>query len=197
MARLTFYGGAVHVTGANYLLEAGGLRIVIDMGLIQGSQFNEDLNWEPLGYDASTVDVVFITHSHVDHMGRLPKLYRDGFRGVIYAIGPTTELIRVALPDTLRQMGDSAISAGREPLFTLDDLEETLHLLRPLSYRQRLVLNEQVTVIGHDTGHVLGSAAWEVIVTEGDTKKARARNLRVYLEPASLAEHPPYSGQWI
>lgn len=159
------------MTGANYLLEAGGLRIVIDMGLIQGSQFNEDLNWEPLGYDASTVDVVFITHSHVDHMGRLPKLYRDGFRGVIYAIGPTTELIRVALPDTLRQMGDSAISAGREPLFTLDDLEETLHLLRPLSYRQRLVLNEQVTVIGHDTGHVLGSAAWEVIVTEGDTKK--------------------------
>jgi metallo-beta-lactamase family protein len=153
------------------------------MGLIQGSRFNEDLNWEPLKYDASTVDVVFITHSHVDHMGRLPKLYRDGFRGVVYAIGPTTELIRVALPDTLHKLGDEASQARREPLFSVDDMEQILKLLRPLSYRQRIALNDHVTVIGHDSGHVLGSAAWEFIIQEPD------RTLRV-LFPGDIGNPP-------
>src|SRR5512133_2638373 len=115
--RVTFCGGASHVTGSNYLLEAGGLKILVDCGMIQGSRFNDEMNYQPFPYDAASVDFLFVTHSHVDHMGRIPKLYRDGFRGVVYMTEPTAGIVQAALPDTL----DKVISDAREynvpPLF--------------------------------------------------------------------------------
>ena len=77
--RLTFVGGAREVTGANYLLESGDLRVLIDFGLAQGSRYNESKNYEPLSYDVKSIDSVFVTHSHIDHIGRLPQLAKLGY----------------------------------------------------------------------------------------------------------------------
>lgn len=170
--KLTFFGGASHVTGANYLLEAGGLRILVDCGMIQGSRYNDEMNYEAFGYDASSVDYLFITHSHVDHMGRVPKLHREGFRGVIYASEPTAAITAVALPDTLDRAIAEAKDYGVPPLWDKHDLEEALTQFRGVPYRKRIELNHAVTVIPHDSGHVLGSTTWEFFIEE-DGKQTR------------------------
>lgn len=169
--RLTFYGGAAHVTGANYLLEAGGLKILVDCGMIQGSRYNDEMNYQPLPYDAASVDYLFVTHSHVDHIGRIPKLYREGFRGVIYASEATAAITAVALPDTLDRIVSDAREFGQPPLWDKHDLEEALALFRGVPYREPITLNGNVTVTPHDSGHVLGSTIWEFAVTEEGTTK--------------------------
>src|SRR3990167_1476012 len=78
MLRLTFHGGAMSVTGANYLLDLAGTKVLVDCGLAQGSRFAETLNYAPFSYPASTVDVILITHGHADHFTRPPKLFKDG-----------------------------------------------------------------------------------------------------------------------
>src|SRR5258706_7846559 len=100
--KLTFYGGVGTVTGANFLLEGGGKRIVVDCGLIQGHfKVGDKDNRTPFPYDPKAVDVVFITHPHIDHVGRLPKLVRDGFAGTVYSTPPTKEIAEVMLLDSL------------------------------------------------------------------------------------------------
>ncbi len=166
--QLTFYGGAKHVTGAHYLLEAGGLRLLIDCGLVQGSRFNEELNYEPFPYGPPTADALFITHSHADHMGRIPKLCKEGFSAPIYTSEPTAGLIEAALPDTLHRTTEDARDMNREPLFDEKDMEQAISLLKPLPYGKVVKLNDRVSVIGRDSAHILGSTAWEFTVQDDD-----------------------------
>lgn len=172
--KLTFYGGAVHVTGSNYLLEAGGLRILVDCGMIQGSRYNDEMNFEKFGYDPATIDYLFVTHSHVDHIGRIPKLYRDGFRGVIYASEPTAGITAAALPDTLDHIVSDARDHNVPPLYDKHDMESAIALFRGIPYKQNLKLNDTVSVVGHDAGHILGSTIWEFTVTENGVTKTIA-----------------------
>src|SRR3989344_876606 len=99
-ARLTFCGGVDSVTGANFLLEADGKKILVDCGLTQGTKLADDINWEPFSYNPKEIDILFITHSHVDHIGRIPKLLSEGFRGKIYSTKPTKALSLPMLEDT-------------------------------------------------------------------------------------------------
>jgi len=191
--KLTFYGGASHVTGANYLLEAGGLRILVDCGMIQGSRYNDEMNFEQFGYEASSIDYLFVTHSHVDHMGRIPKLYREGFRGVIYASEPTAAIIVVAMPDTLDRVISEAKDNHVEPLYDRQDMESAMALFRGVPYRQRLKLNHAVTVIGHDSGHVLGSTNWEFIVDDEGTQKRIAFPGDIGNPPSMLLQDIDYA----
>ncbi len=166
--KLTFYGGAESVTGANYLLQIGENKILVDCGLHQGSKYAEDLNYQPFGYDPKSIQHVFITHSHIDHIGRLPKLYKDGFRGVVHCTHATADLMAVALPDNMKQIAREAEEEGHNPLFDEKDLAGLLTLLRPSHYGDRIDIAPDVSAVLHDAGHVLGSAIVEI---QGDGKK--------------------------
>lgn len=159
--KITFYGGAKSVTGANYLLEDGDLRIIVDCGLYQGSRYAEELNYEKFPYDPSTVDFVFLSHSHTDHTGRLPKLYKEGFRGQIIASNPTLDLAKKALPDNYGLMKTEAEREGIELLYDLEDLEKTWTLARGMDYENKIELKNGVTATLHDAGHILGSTITE------------------------------------
>ena len=160
--KLTFYGGARQVTGANYLLEIGNIKVLIDCGMFQGSRYSEDLNYEKFPYDPAEVDFVFITHSHTDHAGRLPKLYKEGFRGKVIATNAALDLIRKALPDNLNLIKQEAEEAGREPLFSLKDLEGVLELARGVDYEEEVEIGDGFKAVLHDAGHILGSSMVDI-----------------------------------
>lgn len=164
--KITFHGGARSVTGANHLLQAGGLNILVDCGLFQGSRFSEEWNYSKFAYDPASIDYVFISHSHADHVGRLPKLYKDGFRGVVYASEPTRGIVEVALPDTLDKIEQEAKEQGHEPMYTEHDYHGVMSLFQGLRYSEPLALNEKVTVTLHEASHVLGSSLTEFAVQE-------------------------------
>src|SRR3989344_4650101 len=98
--KITFCGGTGTVTGANFLLEIEDKKILVDCGLIQGVKPADDINWDPFPYDPKEIDMLFVTHAHVDHLGRIPKLVYDGFKGKIYSTKPTKSLALPMLEDT-------------------------------------------------------------------------------------------------
>lgn len=159
--KLTFYGGAESVTGANYLLEFDSIKGIVDCGLHQGSKYAEDLNYTPFAYDPKTIEFVFITHSHIDHVGRLPKLYKDGFRGTVYVTEATADLMAVALPDNMHQITREAEEEHHAPLFEQKDLDGVMKLVKGVPYDKPIPLAPGITAKLHDAGHVLGSAIIE------------------------------------
>lgn len=160
--KLTFFGGAKSVTGANYLLETGGTKILVDCGLFQGSKYADDLNYAKFPYDPSEINYVFITHSHTDHSGRLPKLYKEGFRGKVYVTKPTLDMMQRALPDNLNLMKAEAEKENREPLFSAEDLAEVMSLSSGFGYKEEIGLENGIKATFHDAGHILGSAIVEI-----------------------------------
>ncbi|HZZ99243.1 MAG TPA: MBL fold metallo-hydrolase [Candidatus Paceibacterota bacterium] len=160
--KLTFYGGAQSVTGSNYLLEAGELKILVDCGMFQGSAAAEEKNYERFPNDPAEVDFVFVTHSHADHTGRLPKLFKEGFRGKIYATPPTLAMTKIALPDNLGLLAREAEKDNHEPLFTEEDLNGVMGLTEGVGYDQPIELGNGVKAVLHDAGHILGSAIIEI-----------------------------------
>ncbi|OGN01660.1 MAG: hypothetical protein A3I26_01870 [Candidatus Yanofskybacteria bacterium RIFCSPLOWO2_02_FULL_43_10] len=160
--KLIFYGGAKTVTGANYLLDHGDLKILVDCGLNQGSKYSEDMNYEKFAYNPAEIDFVFITHSHTDHVGRLPKLFKEGFRGRVIASRPTADLAKKALPDNLNIITEEAKRGGREPIFELKDLEGVLGLAEGFDYETPIDLGNGTRAVLHDAGHILGSTIVEI-----------------------------------
>ena len=126
---IEFHGGAEEVTGACYLLASPEVKILIDCGLFQGSRAMEKKNHEDFKFNPKEIDAVFITHSHIDHIGRLPKLVKDGFTGQIFSTRPTKELATLMLEDALHFMKDPEIA-----LYTKEDIEKTLSMWHSLAY---------------------------------------------------------------
>ncbi len=160
--KITFHGGAQSVTGANYLVEIGEVKFLIDCGMFQGSLEAEAHNADPFPYNPADIAAVFLSHSHADHTGRLPKLYKDGFRGALYATPPTLDMTAVALPDNLSLVSAAAQRLHHPPLYTLEDLEGIISLGVPTEYGAEVSLAPNVTVVLHDAGHILGSSFIEI-----------------------------------
>ncbi len=160
--KITFYGGAKTVTGANYLLDHGDIKIIIDCGLNQGSKYAEDMNYEKFTYDPTQINFVFITHSHMDHIGRLPQLYKEGFRGTVYATEPTKEIMAVAYPDALEKMTSEANDRGQEPLYGEKETLGVLALTKGIKYKEKINLGSGLGAMLHDAGHILGSSMVEI-----------------------------------
>lgn len=162
MKTLQFLGGAKSVTGSNYLLDLDGTRILIDCGLFQGSQYAEPLNYEKFPYDTTQIDAVVLTHAHTDHAGRLPKLFKEGFRGKVIATEATLELLKYALYDNMGLIADEAMRDQHPPLFDEKDMDGAFSLSEPLFYNQEIHVGKGVKIILHDAGHILGSSIVEI-----------------------------------
>lgn len=177
--KLHFLGAAHEVTGSCTLLEAAGHRILIDCGMEQGADIYENAE---LPVAAGDIDAVLLTHAHIDHSGKIPMLVAQGFKGVIYTTEATAALCRIMLMDSAHIQQFEAEWRNRKakrngtpeyvPLYTADDVQRTLTLLRPCSYGQDYTLFNDVMVSFTDAGHLLGSASITVTVTEdGKTER--------------------------
>ncbi len=165
--KLTFYGASGEVTGSNYVLESGGTRIMVDCGLHQGGHYAEKENFEPFAYDPKDIAAVFVTHSHLDHIGRLPSLTKAGFSGPIYGTPPTRDFAELMLYDSEHLLFSEAERENRPPLYGDDDIKEVMHLWRAVNYHEKVTLGP-FTVEFFDAGHILGSA-FVKIQAEGKT----------------------------
>ncbi len=162
MAKLTFYGGTGMVTGANFLLEADGTKILVDCGLVQGNKFAENLNRSEFFYNPAEIDYLLITHAHIDHIGRIPKLVKDGFKGQILSTPETREIAEFLLADTVKILETEARHEGILPLYEMADLAPTFALWNTVSYHIPKELKDGISIYLKDAGHILGSAMIEI-----------------------------------
>jgi len=174
--KLSFLGAARNVTGSRHLLEANGVRILVDCGLYQERHFKER-NWDTFPIPAKSIDSVLLTHAHLDHCGLLPKLVREGFTGKIYCTKATAEIAMVILLDSAHIQEEDAEHKrkrherqGRKgkfpdvPLYTTAEAEACLSLFSPVEYGEALQFGSGVEATFYDAGHVLGSAIIRVKV---------------------------------
>ena len=156
-AKITFYGGTGTVTGANFLLEVDGRRILVDCGLTQGVKVADDVNWDPFPYDPKTIDTLFVTHGHVDHIGRIPKLIHEGFQGQIYSTEPTRAIALPMLEDTAGILSNNT-ELGLDKIYTAENIARALSLWQGLSYHETITITPNLTASFLNAGHILGSA---------------------------------------
>ena len=177
--KITFIGAAHEVTGSCTLLENDGRHYLVDKGMEQGADIFENV---PLPIVPEEIDAVFITHAHIDHTGMLPKLFKDGYRGPIYATSATCSLCNIMLLDSAHiQESDAewknrkAIRSGEElvePLYTEEDVHGLMPLFRPCRYGETITVDPGIQIRFTDIGHLLGSACIEIWMQEaGVTKK--------------------------
>jgi len=159
---LTFAGGTGSVTGANFLLQGEGKSFLIDCGLEQGTKMADDNNWDPFPYDPKTIDALFITHAHIDHIGRIPKLFYDGFKGTVYSTIPTKDITELMLEDTAHILSHSETHPELAQIYSEDILKKIFEHWTVIDYHQDLPIGPFIFRY-RDAGHVLGSGMLEII----------------------------------
>jgi len=165
--KVSFYGGTGSVTGANFLLELPktdtdpGKKFLIDCGLTQGTKVADDLNWNPFEYDPKEIDILFVTHSHIDHVGRIPKLLHDGFTGRIISTIATKDLAAVMLADTVGILSKDT-EHGLDQIYTQDAVKKAMSLWEGIEYHQVLNIDHGFQFSFYDAGHILGSGMLKV-----------------------------------
>jgi metallo-beta-lactamase family protein len=164
--KIKFCGGAERVTGANYLVEVNNTKFLVDCGLIQGRNVCELENFEPFIYQAKEIDFVLITHSHLDHIGRLPKLLSEGFNGYIYSTLPTKDLAQEILLDSQKVINENCHFLGKDNFVTEENIKKVFQRWRTVNYYEKLSFNN-LEIVFFDAGHILGSAFIQV---KGDNK---------------------------
>ena len=176
--KIQFIGATHEVTGSCTLLELNGRYYLVDCGMEQGRDVFQNI---PLPVSAADIEAVFLTHAHIDHSGMLPKLYKDGFKGTIYATDVTCDLCNIMLRDSAHIQESEAqwrtkkaLRAGREavsPVYDTNDALGAISLFRPCTYGEIVTAAEGIELRFTDIGHLLGSACIEIWLTEGNVSK--------------------------
>ena len=181
MASLTFHGAIEGVTGSAYLLTTDSSRILLECGLFQGGREQEKANRDSFPFSVEKLDAVVLSHAHLDHSGRLPKLVQDGFDRQVFMTNPTLDLLEVLLKDAASlQQRDAEWEnrrrrrAGKDdidPVYTLEDVERTLPLCEGARYGELVDVAPDIKIRFSDAGHILGSAIVEIFIFENKTEK--------------------------
>ncbi len=176
--KIKFCGAATGVTGSCHLVQTENHKILLDCGQFQGGKSQEALNFEPFPFNPAEIDYLILSHAHIDHCGRIPLLVKRGFKGDIYCTDATADLVEIMLKDSgyihekeAEWQNRKNERAGRpkvEPLYTYNDAMDSLKYLKPVLYDQLIELNEDMSVVFNDAGHILGSAIIELWVKEND-----------------------------
>lgn len=166
---LTFHGGAETVTGSNFLVESEQGKIIVDCGIEQGRDFCQRCMYEPFPYDVSSIDAFIITHSHLDHIGRAPKLMREGFKGTVYATEPTRDLMELILRDSARILAADARSHGLPLLYEDADVDALLTRIKTVEYGEEWEAAPGLSCIIRTTGHILGSGSVRIKTSDDTT----------------------------
>src|SRR5215204_308981 len=179
--KVFFHGATGHVTGSAYHVLTKDASVLVDCGLFQGKKAERKLNWRNGGLEGGRLDAVVLTHGHLDHVGRLPLLTRNGYEGPIYSTRATFDLARLILLDALAlQQSDIARQNRKraqtdlpplQPLYEEDDVRTLKPLVREVDYGQIIDIAPSISVRFVDAGHVIGSASIEMTVEEGGRKK--------------------------
>ncbi len=166
--KVKFLGGAGTVTGSKTLVESNGFRILIDCGQFQGIKPLRELNWEPLPVLPDTIDVVLLTHGHLDHCGWLPRLVNQGFKGKIYCTSPTAAIAKLILFDSAKIQEEEAELANKgkyskheiaEPLYTVEQVRQVLPLFRIIQINESISIEAEITATFTNAGHILGACS--------------------------------------
>ena len=180
--KITFLGATKTVTGSNFLVEAAGKKFLVDCGMYQGQAQDEWENSAPFAFDPAEIDFMLLTHAHIDHSGRIPKLYKEGFRSKIYATKATCDLCSIMLPDSghIQEMEIEWKNRKRmrkglpaePPLYTAQEAIACQEVFEPVKYDEIIEIDKNIHVRFNDAGHMLGSSIIEVWVDEaGKTTK--------------------------
>lgn len=177
--KLNLFGAARNVTGSCYCVDANGMRIFVDCGLYQERDF-KSRNWSPFPVAPNSVDAVILTHAHLDHCGRLPKLVKEGFQGNVYCTSATGDVATIVMLDSAKiQMEDAAYKKrrhekegrtskyGYDPLYTTEDVEQTVSMIKSVGYDSPHRLGEGVSVVFQEAGHILGSSSVKLLIEQG------------------------------
>ncbi|KDN55435.1 MBL fold metallo-hydrolase RNA specificity domain-containing protein [Flavobacterium seoulense] len=166
--RIKFIGAAGTVTGSKTLVESNGIRILIDCGLFQGIKPLRELNWDLLPVSASTIDLVLLTHGHLDHCGWLPRLVNQGFRGKIYCTSPTIEITKLIMVDSAKIQEEDAKKANEEncskheiaePLYTVEQAKKVFPFLTVVPPETLVELENEIKVKFSPAGHIIGACS--------------------------------------
>ena len=192
--RVKFLGGAKSVTGSKFLLEIDKFKILVDCGLFQGLKELRLRNWSPFPIEPSEIDMVLLTHAHIDHSGYLPKLVKDGFSGPIICTEPTLELVKILLKDAGKLQEEEAAYAQKkgfskhekpQALFTIEDAERVFPLLQPIDFEQEVNIQPNIFLTAYNAGHILGAAILKLKI-KGATQEKRlvfSGDLGRFLDP--------------
>ena len=181
--KITFLGATKMVTGSNFLVEGAGKKFLVDCGMYQGGDRDEMQNHEPFAYDVNEIDFMLLTHAHIDHSGRIPKLYKEGYRNPVITTKATRDLCSIMLPDSghiqeqeIEWRNRKRMREGKDalpPLYTAQDAVDTMEIFKPVNYDEIIEVDPNIYVRFNDAGHMLGSAIIEVWVKE-DGKETKA-----------------------
>lgn len=203
--KLTFCGAAKVVTGSCYFIETDESKFLVDCGMFQGPKELMKLNYEPFLFNPKEIDFVLLTHSHIDHCGLIPKLYKEWFTGKIYTTSATIDICDIILEDSATIQEKNLIEENKRrkknheeprlPMYTVDDAKACIKLFSPVEYRKIITITDKIEARFQDAGHILWSSSIELFVTEWDVKKKLVfswdigqRDTPIVQDPTLIAE---------